>query len=51
MPEYRRRFQLGGTFFFTVVRHQRYPANWACTCRGVLREPPVVDDLEETTME
>jgi putative transposase len=28
MPNYRRRYQLGGTYFFTHVTHQRHP--WLC---------------------
>lgn len=36
MPEYRRHFQPGGTFFFTVVTHQRHPIFITISARALL---------------
>ncbi|MFQ5422489.1 MAG: transposase [Phycisphaerae bacterium] len=38
MPEYRRAFQPGGTFFFTLVTHGRQPILCNATARSCLRE-------------
>lgn len=47
MPEYRRAFQPGGTFFFTVVTHERRPIFRSLTARRLLLE--VIEEIRNET--
>ena len=46
MPEYRRRYVAGGTFFFTVVTHRRRPLFTSAKARAFLRQATLAVQVE-----